>query len=143
MLRGKSMKKITFAIFCALMISAAPLHAEVKSIVDWDGGYNPYKPGKDTIAGRDTPASGKTTCASKCPAPYSITTTSCPEGQILVNCPASGCSYYRFCRNKKDKGDEEKKQDILNTNPNDVNLIELLEEIETFQYDQPTEQEQQ
>ena len=95
------MKKITLALFCSLVLFSAPLHAEVKSIVDWDGGNNPYKPGKDTIAGTDNPANLKTTCSSSCPKPYSITTTSCPEGQMLVHCPARGCGYYNLCRNKK------------------------------------------
>ena len=130
------MKKITFAVFFSLLLFSAPLRAEVKSIVDWDGGYNPYRPGNDTIAGRDNPEPVKTVCSTKCPAPYSITTTSCLAGQVLVSCPASGCSYYRLCRNKNEKGDEKRSQDIINTNVNDINLPELLEEIETYQYDQ-------
>ena len=63
------MKKITFAVFCSLLLFSAPLRAEVKSIVDWDGGYNPYRPGNDTIAGRDNPEPVKTVCSTKCPAP--------------------------------------------------------------------------
>ncbi|MBP3345789.1 MAG: hypothetical protein J6L86_02000 [Alphaproteobacteria bacterium] len=134
------MKKITLALFCSLVLFSAPLHAEVKSIVDWDGGNNPYKPGKDTIAGTDNPANLKTTCSSSCPKPYSITTTSCPEGQILVHCPARGCGYYNLCRNKKNK-DEEAPNDIWDINKNEINLPELLDEIDTYQYNQ--EQEQQ
>lgn len=134
------MKKITLALFCSLVLFSAPLHAEVKSIVDWDGGNNPYKPGKDTIAGTDNPANLKTTCSSSCPKPYSITTTSCPEGQILVHCPARGCGYYNLCRNKKNK-DEEAPNDIWDINKNEINLPELLDEIDTYQYNQ--EQKQQ
>ncbi|MDY4840881.1 MAG: hypothetical protein SO314_00755 [Alphaproteobacteria bacterium] len=134
------MKKITLALFCSLVLFSAPLHAEVKSIVDWDGGNNPYKPGKDTIAGTDNPANLKTTCSSSCPKPYSITTTSCPEGQILVHCPARGCGYYNLCRYKKNK-DEEAPNDIWDINKNEINLPELLDEIDTYQYNQ--EQEQQ
>ena len=134
------MKKITLALFCAFILFSAPLHAEVKSIVDWDGGNNPYKPGKDTIAGTDNLANLKTTCSNSCPKPYSITTTSCPEGQILVHCPARGCGYYNLCRNKKTK-DETAANSILEINKDEVNLLELLNEIDTYQYNQ--EQEQQ
>lgn len=63
------MKKITLALFCAFVLFSAPLHAEVKSIVDWDGGNNPYKPGKDTIAGTDNLANLKTTCSNSLPQP--------------------------------------------------------------------------
>mgnify|MGYP001099983513 CR=1 FL=1 len=129
------MKKITLALFCSLILLSAPLHAEVKSIVDWDGGNNPYKTGNDTIAGTDNPTNIKTSCSSSCPKPYSITTTSCPEGQILVHCPARGCGYYNLCRNKKNK-DEEAPNDILDTDKNGVSLIELLDEIDTYQYNQ-------
>ncbi len=134
------MKKITLALFCSFVLFSAPLHAEVKSIVDWDGGNNPYKPGNDTIAGTDNLANLKTTCSTSCPKPYSITTTSCPDGQILVHCPARGCGYYNLCRNQKNK-DNKASNSILEINKDEVDLLELLNEIDTYQYNQ--EQTQQ
>lgn len=130
------MKIIAPALVLSLLLAAAPLEAKVKSIIDWDGGSNPYKPDGKSIVGADGRLD--TTCGNACPPPFSITTTNCAPEQILVHCKAEGCGYYNYCRNKTDKNEAVAQNDEIGQNYNDLELNELLKEIEAF--DQPEQQ---
>lgn len=121
------MKTITSLLFCCLLVLATPLQAKVRSVIDWDGGENPYRESNMSVTGHAL----RTACAEACPPPYSLTLTRCPQGQVLESCKASGCGYYNQCRPRNSTDKEEQPAD-------DVSLQELLEEIENF--DKPQDQ---
>ena len=132
------MKFITLATICTAFLIVSNAQAEVRSIVEWDGGSNPYKPGKMTITGEKLETECSKTCSTP---PYSLTTTSCPEDQILVHCPVSGCSYYNYCRPKTLYDENTSpKDDVLYIDQKNLDLMELLNEVES--YGQPQEGQQ-
>jgi len=85
------MKKI--AVFAGIiMLSYGVAQAKVRSIVEWDGGENPYKPGNISVTGEKIESKCSTSCKG-----YSLTITTCSGSQKLVHCETAGCGYYNKC----------------------------------------------
>lgn len=68
------------------VLAAGVAGAKVTNIADY----------KDTLSARTVEEPAVTTCSEAC-AGYDLTTLICPEGKVLVDCPADGCSYYHRC----------------------------------------------
>lgn len=79
------MKKILTIAVC-LFLAASVVQAKVTNIADY----------KDTLSARTVEEPTTTTCSEACSG-YDLTTLICPEGQVLGDCPADGCSYYHRC----------------------------------------------
>lgn len=77
--------KLKYLAAVLILAGAVDAQAAIKSIRDWDGSL-------------PTPRDGKvaTTCSRSCEG-YDLTILICPEGEKLVDCPKSGCSYYHKC----------------------------------------------
>lgn len=84
------MKKFIYVLAVILMSSSA--NAAIRSIVDWDGGANPYQPGNISVSGENL----KTKCSAACPG-YDLKIATCPSHQKLVSCSTPGCGYYNKC----------------------------------------------
>ena len=85
------MKKIA-VVAGIIMLSSGIAQAKVRSIVEWDGGENPYKPGNISVTGEKIESKCSTACKG-----YSLTVTTCSEHQKLVHCETAGCGYYNKC----------------------------------------------
>ena len=85
------MKKIA-VVAGILILSCGVAQARVRSIVEWDGGENPYKPGTISVTGEKIESKCSTSCKG-----YSLTITTCPENQKIVHCDVAGCGYYNKC----------------------------------------------
>ena len=81
--------KLPIAIAAMLLIGAASAGAKVVDITEWNVG----------LPGRGEEQQPETSCAMACSG-YDLTTLICPEGQVLEDCPAQGCSYYHRCVNE-------------------------------------------
>lgn len=68
------MKKIIYVL--AVLLLGGNANAAIRSIVDWDGGSNPYQPGNISVSGENL----KTKCSDACPG-YDLKTTTCSYGQ--------------------------------------------------------------
>lgn len=79
--------KLKFLLFMLTFFAVAQAQAGVTAITRWDGALPKYNEDDETV---------KTTCSQAC-AEYSLITLVCPEGEILVDCPEDGCSYYHRC----------------------------------------------
>lgn len=75
-----------------IMLSCGVAQAKVRSIIDWDGGENPYKPGNISVTGEKLESKCSTACNG-----YSLTITTCSANQKLVHCETAGCGYYNKC----------------------------------------------
>jgi hypothetical protein len=84
------MKKIIYVL--AVLLLGGNANAAIRSIVDWDGGSNPYQPGNVSVSGENL----KTKCSAACPG-YDLKTTTCSYDQKLVHCSVPGCGYYNKC----------------------------------------------
>lgn len=84
------MKKIIYVL--AILLLGSNANAAIRSIVDWDGGSNPYQPGNISVSGENL----RTKCSEACPG-YDLKTTTCSHEQKLVHCSVAGCGYYNKC----------------------------------------------
>ena len=85
------MKKIVFVVAAMVMISGAA-EAKVRSIVEWDGGENPYKTSDVSVTGEKL----ESKCSKACEG-YSLKIATCPRGKKIVSCETNGCGYYNKC----------------------------------------------
>ena len=84
------MKKFIYVL--AVILMSSNVHAGIRSIVDWDGGSNPYKPGDVSVTGENL----KTKCSEACPG-YDLKIARCPTQHKLIHCSIHGCGYYNKC----------------------------------------------
>jgi len=109
-----------------LMLSTSISQAKVRSIVEWDGGENPYKSGNISITGERI----ESKCSSACNG-YSLTVTTCPQGKKLIHCEAAGCGYYNKCITLTAKEREQYRPDPLDSVDVDEIYNQIVQEQET------------
>lgn len=116
------MKKInTLILTLALVLGAFSAQARIRSIVDWDGGTNPYQEGSRSITGEKFESSCSKSCIG-----FSLTTTTCAEGMKLMRCPVEGCGYYGNCM-PQNPGEASNNEDRPNFD--EINIDEIYNQI--------------
>ena len=113
------MKKIA-VVAGILMLSCGVTQAKVRSIVEWDGGGNPYKPGNVSITGEKIESKCSTSCDG-----YSLKVTTCPQDKKIVHCETPGCGYYNKCVTLTAKEQAQYRPDPLDT----VDVDEIYKQI--------------
>ena len=112
------MKKIIFAL--AVLLLSHNANAAVRSIIDWDGGSNPYQSEDISITGENL----KTKCSEACSG-YDLKTTTCRSGEKIVHCSVSGCGYYNKCIAMSSEELKEQESDSLE----DIDIDEIYNQI--------------
>ncbi len=115
------MKKFIYVLAVILISSNA--QAAIRSIVDWDGGANPYKPGDVSVTGENL----KTKCSKMCPG-FDLKTVKCPANKKLVSCHTPGCGYYNACVTLTDEEQKAITYDPLDEVDVDEVYNEIVEE---------------
>ena len=106
-----------------LLLGCSVAQARVRSIVEWDGGENPYKPGNVSITGEKIESKCSTSCNG-----YSLTVTTCPTGKKIVHCETPGCGYYNKCVTLTAKEQAQYREDPLDTVDVDEVYNQILKE---------------
>lgn len=116
------MKKFIYVLAIMLMSSSA--NAAIRSIVDWDGGANPYQPGDVSVTGESL----KTKCSEACPG-YDLKTTTCARSDHkIIHCQVPGCGYYNKCLALSDEELKNNKYDPLDDIDVDAVYNQIMEE---------------
>ncbi len=116
------MKKIAL-VAGIILLSCNVAQARVRSIVEWDGGENPYKPSNISVTGEKIESKCSTACSG-----YSLTVTTCPQGKKIVHCEKAGCGYYNKCVTLTAKEQAQYRPDPLESIDVDEIYAQILQE---------------